>query len=219
MKRVKFSTWAGALAAMTLLVSMTGCCEKEKKRINSLQSELQQAEQANMTLQNELAADEQRISQLENDVAVKEMTITSLRNKQQEQPPVRRGPVREGEWEKGLKADRLTIESDILFPSGKASLTSSGKAKLDQAVRDLKQRYAGQKVRIYGFTDTDPIVKTKNLWNDNLDLSANRAMSVTRYLRERGIDPKQVETIAMGEFYPLSTKRQSRRVEIVVIKD
>lgn len=219
MKRVKLSTWAGALAAMLLLVGMTGCCEKEKKKIVSLQSELQQAEAANSNLQNQLAAAEQQISQLENDVAVKEMTITSLRDQREDEPPAPRGPVREGDWEEGLTADRLTIESDILFPSGKASLSSSGKAKLDQAVRDLKQRYAGQDIRVYGFTDTDPIVKTKNLWKDNLDLSANRAMSVTRYLWEQGIDPKQVETIAMGEFYPLSTKRQSRRVEIVVIKD
>jgi flagellar motor protein MotB len=79
-------------------------------------------------------------------------------------------------------------------------------------------------VQVYGFTDNDPIVKTKKLWEDNLDLSANRAMMVTRELIRHGIAANRVETIAMGSTHPVASnsdkagKAKNRRVEIVAIK-
>jgi chemotaxis protein MotB len=79
-------------------------------------------------------------------------------------------------------------------------------------------------VRVMGYTDSDPIVKTKNLWKDNLDLSANRAMEVTRHLWSKGISAEHIETVAMGATHfmgPNTTKAGkagNRRVEISVVK-
>jgi flagellar motor protein MotB len=79
-------------------------------------------------------------------------------------------------------------------------------------------------VRVIGYTDNDPIRKTRNLWEDNLDLSANRAMTVVRHLREQGIDAEKLTACGRGETNPVTpntstaNKAKNRRVEIIVIK-
>jgi chemotaxis protein MotB len=131
--------------------------------------------------------------------------------------------VAEG-WDRSLGGDRLMISSDVLFSPGSATLSAKGKAALDSAVRDLKSSYGGLPVRVYGYTDSDPIKRTANKWTDNLDLSANRAMAVTRYLVAKGIDDDDLETVAMGATHPVATNRtkdgkaENRRVEIVVVR-
>ncbi len=124
-----------------------------------------------------------------------------------------------GEWEVGLSGDRVTLGSDVLFAAGRADLTADGKKSLDKIAGDIKSRYAGLPVRVYGYTDTDPIVKTKKLWADNLDLSLNRSAAVTRYLIGKGIKASMIETIGMGETHSIAgNKAKSRRVEIIVVK-
>ena len=131
--------------------------------------------------------------------------------------------VAEG-WDRSLGGDRLMISSDVLFSPGSATLSAKGKAALDGAVRDLKSSYADLPVRVYGYTDSDPIKRTANKWTDNLDLSANRAMAVTRYLVTKGISDDDLETVAMGATHPVASNRtkdgkaENRRVEIVVVR-
>lgn len=162
----------------------------------------------------DLAAKNERISELQSQLAgtpKRPIVITE-------------GPVVVEGWEKGRFGDKISVGSDLLFSSGRATLTRSGKSKLSQIANDIKQGYAGLPVRVYGYTDSDPIRKTKNLWADNLDLSANRAMAVTRYLTSRGLAKDQIETVAMGDTNYISSnatkagKAKNRRVEIVVIK-
>ena len=43
-----------------------------------------------------------------------------------------------------------------------------------------------------GHTDSDPISKTKSRWKDNLDLSAERARVVGKYLADKGVPAKQL---------------------------
>jgi outer membrane protein OmpA-like peptidoglycan-associated protein len=219
MQRVKLSRWALLPALAALVLASTGCCEKEKKMVQALRGENELLRDELDGCQAQLAQSQQDVSRLNDELSIKEMTIGDLRRQLSDQPAVVESEAPTGEWERFAHGDRLTLESDILFPSGKAALTAQGKKKLSEVVGDLKNQYAGRPIRVYGHTDTDPIVKTKNLWQDNLDLSANRAMSVTRYLWEQGINPKDIETIAMGEFFPASSKPKSRRVEIVVIRD
>ena len=78
-------------------------------------------------------------------------------------------------------------------------------------------------MRVYGYTDSDPIKRSARLWKDNLDLSANRAMAVTRELRKLGIPAESIETVAMGATRSVAPNRtkadkaKNRRVEIVVV--
>ena len=128
-------------------------------------------------------------------------------------------------WERGKFGDKITIGSDLLFSSGRATLTNSGKRAIKRIARTIKNDYSGKYVRVYGYTDSDPIRKTRHLWKDNLDLSANRAMAVTRYLIKCGISKKKIETIAMGANHFVASnksrsgKKKNRRVEIMVIND
>ncbi|MHC5180016.1 MAG: OmpA/MotB family protein [Planctomycetota bacterium] len=116
----------------------------------------------------------------------------------------------------------VTLPNSILFSSGKATLKNSTSAELNQIYSVLRERYSGKKVDIVGHTDTDPIVKTKNLWKDNWDLSAGRALTVVRYLVDQGVTPKDIRGVACGQSRPVASnassagKAKNRRVEIVV---
>ena len=117
-----------------------------------------------------------------------------------------------------------TVGSDVLFSAGRATLTTAGQSALASVASQIKSKYSGNTVRVYGHTDGDPIVRSKKLWADNLDLSANRAMAVTRYLISKGIKASNVETVGMGSTRPIADnktkagKAKNRRVEIVVVK-
>jgi len=114
----------------------------------------------------------------------------------------------------------VTLQNTILFASGKASLKSATSAELDHILSVLKQSYAGKKIDVVGHTDTDPIKKSP--WKDNWELSAQRALSVARYLIQRGIPEGQVRAAGCGPARPVGPnttpagKAKNRRVEIVV---
>ena len=116
----------------------------------------------------------------------------------------------------------VTLPNAILFNSGKASLKKATSSELDHIYSVLRERYAGKTVDIVGHTDTDPIRKTKKLYKDNWDLSAQRALTVLRYLVDRGIQTASVRGVACGESRPVASnssssgKAKNRRVEIVV---
>jgi chemotaxis protein MotB len=116
----------------------------------------------------------------------------------------------------------VTLPNSILFPSGKASLKSATNADLDDIYSVLRQRYSGKQVDVVGHTDSDPISKTKDQWKDNWDLSAARALTVLRYLVDRGVGPQNIRGVACGESRPVASntsadgKAKNRRVEIVV---
>jgi len=108
----------------------------------------------------------------------------------------------------------VRVPGDVLFASGKADLKTSAKQTLDQIARVIATQYPGNVIRVEGHTDTDPIKRSG--WKDNLQLSLERAATVTRYLAQQGVDASRVKTTGRGEHVPRSTKALSRRVEIVV---
>jgi chemotaxis protein MotB len=114
----------------------------------------------------------------------------------------------------------VTLQNTILFASGKASLKSATSAELDHILSVLKDKYAGKAIDVVGHTDTDPI--RKSAWKDNWELSAQRALSVTRYLIEHGIADELVQASGCGPARPVAPntssagKAKNRRVEIVV---
>jgi chemotaxis protein MotB len=218
----------GLLIALTATGLNVGCCQKEKQMLQDLQAQYNQLSEQNQNLRQRLTDCEGRRSQLQARLDEKDMLLAS-RNQQVSklqaqlaaQPEM---PAGGQEWERGLTGDRVTVGSDILFSSGSATLTSAGKATLDRIAADLKNEYSGRPVRVYGYTDSDPIKRTKDKWQDNLDLSANRAMAVARYLITKGVDKERVESVAMGATHFVASnatskgKAKNRRVEIVVIK-
>lgn len=107
------------------------------------------------------------------------------------------------------------VAGDVLFDSGKVAIKQSAKATLDGIAATIKQRYPDKTIRVEGYTDTDPIRKSG--WKTNERLSAERALAVEEYLVSRGLRNDQVYSAAFGASNPKATKRDSRRVEIVIV--
>ncbi len=215
-------TNAGLMAVLLSgLVFGSGCCKEEKAEIQRLLKEQQDILAEKKELDSRLNDCQSQQADL---LAQLDSTESQLARTKAELKAVQEGDKKPDGWTRTAVGDSITVGSDILFASGKAALTAAGKTKLNEIASDLKTSYDGLPVRVYGHTDSDPIKKTKHLWDDNLDLSANRAMAVTRYLRSRGVDAERIECIAMGQTSPVagnSTKKgksQNRRVEIVVIR-
>ena len=216
MTRLRFGGLAIALVTMAL--SAVGCADKEKQDLISRNGQLEAAlrdarAQANQAdVQNKQLADQMAAKDAENARLAAE--LAKEKNKGTAKVD---GGTSAGGWERGIAGDRITLESDILFASGKADLTAAGKAKLDKVVADIQKSYAGLPVLVIGFTDTDPIKKSH--WLDNLDLGSNRANAVTRYLISKGLKAADIDSISRGDTHPAAgDKAKSRRVDIIVVK-
>jgi len=109
----------------------------------------------------------------------------------------------------------VRVPGDVLFASGKVDLKTDALRTLDRIAQVIQREYRDNAIRVVGFTDTDPISKSK--WKDNLELSLQRAASVHRHLQSRGVSPERLEAAGAGEWHPRDTKAHSRRVEIVVV--
>ncbi len=114
----------------------------------------------------------------------------------------------------------VTLPNAILFDSGKAELKKATSAELDHIHSVLRDKYSGKQIDVVGHTDTDPIKKSK--WKDNWELSAQRSLTVLRYLVKRGIPEERIQAVGCGESQPIASnstasgKAKNRRVEIVV---
>lgn len=109
----------------------------------------------------------------------------------------------------------LTVAGDVLFDSGQATLKGSAKKSLDQVASVIRGQYGANSISIDGYTDSDPIRKSK--WGTNERLSAERALAVEDYLSSKGISRDQMAVVAYGPANPRKTKQESRRVEIVIV--
>jgi chemotaxis protein MotB len=107
------------------------------------------------------------------------------------------------------------IAGDVLFDSGSATLKNDAKRTLDRIAQVLNSSYAANQIRVEGYTDTDPIRRSK--WETNRRLGAERAMAVEEYLVSKGVDNRRIYSATFGETQPKGTKAQSRRVEIVLL--
>ena len=109
----------------------------------------------------------------------------------------------------------LDIPGDVLFDSGKATLKNDAKKTLDQLAKAVKAQYAGKRISVEGFTDTDPIKKSK--WSDNWELGYERARAVGKYLVTKGFSDSQFRYVSYGPSEPKNSKKDSRRVELAIV--
>jgi len=110
----------------------------------------------------------------------------------------------------------VRVPGDVLFSSGKVALKSSAKQTLSQIAAIIQREHPASTIRVEGYTDTDPIRKSK--WKDNLELSLQRAAAVHRHLQQQGISPDRMYAAGFGESQARQSKAKSRRVEIVVVQ-
>lgn len=120
---------------------------------------------------------------------------------------------------------KLTVNmvDAILFDTGKAEIKEEGVAVLEKVTSILKGE-TEKAIRIEGHTDDVPI--SGNLakrFPTNWELSAARAINVTKFLQEKGIAPELLSAIAYGEYKPIADndtpegRAMNRRIEITLI--
>jgi len=117
----------------------------------------------------------------------------------------------------------IRVKGDVLFASGEAKLKSSGERVLKEVAGLVRDK--PNKLAIRGFTDSDPIRKTKGRWEDNFDLSGHRALAVLEFLEKEGVAAARLHFEGYGQYALVSDasgkedKGKSRRAEILLLKD
>ncbi|MFN3885709.1 MAG: OmpA family protein [Aquabacterium sp.] len=119
---------------------------------------------------------------------------------------------------------RIGISGSVLFAAGSAELRPDGRQLLKSLVQPLKV-YLGERnelLMVSGFTD-DKLVRSDNPFADNLELSAQRALTVTRALIAEGMPSAQVFAAAFGAEQPVAPnvdeagRARNRRVEMAPV--
>jgi len=122
-----------------------------------------------------------------------------------------------------VRHNRLWIEveirTDILFPSGSASLSHSATPVIEQLAAVLQP--FPNAIRVEGHTDDRPISTVA--FPSNWELSAARAASVVHLFAKSGVDPSRLAVIGLGQFRPskgndsVLGRNANRRVVIVIL--
>ncbi len=116
-------------------------------------------------------------------------------------------------------ATKISLDSSVLFDTGKYELKDSATAALEEALAPIDNA-PGVKLTVEGHTDN------VGSDEDNQVLSENRAASVAAFLVEHGgFAADAVDTRAYGESRPIATndtdegRQKNRRVEITITSD
>ncbi len=131
--------------------------------------------------------------------------------------------AKESDSKSEIVEKHILFYDNINFKSESSDLSNSEKSKLDKLIEDLKSN-PKWRVNSIGHTDNTGSMKYNQI------LSVLRSESVKTYMINRGISFKRIETIGMGEIYPIAEnvaadgsdnptgRAANRRVEIQIIK-
>jgi chemotaxis protein MotB len=166
---------------------------KLKENVAQLQTKSQEVEKASNTYK-------ELVQEMKGEIAQGQVTITELKGK--------------------LTMD---VVDKILFASGESKVKKEGLEVLDRVVEILKN-VKDKNIRIEGHTDNVQITaKLAAKYPTNWELAAARAINVTKYLQQQGIDPIILSSTAFGEYQPLADnstpegRAKNRRIAIILL--
>jgi chemotaxis protein MotB len=113
----------------------------------------------------------------------------------------------------------VEIRTDILFPSGVATLAPEAQKILEQLAQSLEP--FPNPIRVEGHTDNRPIKSSS--FPSNWELSAARAASVVHLFTNNGMDPRRLAVVGLGENRPAESndteqgRNMNRRVLLVIL--
>lgn len=113
----------------------------------------------------------------------------------------------------------VEIRTDILFPSGSATLSPAAIKALEQLAATLVT--FPNPMRVEGHTDNRPI--STSAFPSNWELSAARAASVVHLFTKQGVDADRLAVIGLGENRPAvgndtaEGRNANRRVVLVIL--
>jgi chemotaxis protein MotB len=116
----------------------------------------------------------------------------------------------------------LQLPSDVLFDSGSAKLSKTGKAAIVEVASVLKE-IPDRRYQVEGHTDDVPI---HNLaFASNWELAAARGLVVLRAMVDGGVEVRRMSAASYGEFHPAAAndsepgRALNRRIEIILVPD
>jgi chemotaxis protein MotB len=117
---------------------------------------------------------------------------------------------------------RMVVElaENILFDSARADLKKEGQEALTQ-VAGVLTSIQNRDFQIAGHTDNIPIKSAR--FPSNWELSTARAVVVTKFLGEQGVDPSRLSAAGYADTQPVAAntdaegRAQNRRIEIVLM--
>ena len=115
----------------------------------------------------------------------------------------------------------ISISDKLLFKSGSYNVTDNAYTVLEKIAKVINGQ-PQMEVMIEGHTDTTPI--KRDLIQDNWDLSALRATSITRILQYKyGVKPERLIAAGRSQYIPLGpndtaeNKSKNRRTKIIIM--
>ncbi len=120
---------------------------------------------------------------------------------------------------------RIGISGSVLFALNSSELQPEGRQLLKTLVAPLTLylNERSEMLMVSGFTDSLPIQEDNLHYEDNWELSAQRALTVIRALIEQGMPPKMVFAAAFGAQHPVASnedragRSKNRRVEMAPV--
>ncbi len=122
--------------------------------------------------------------------------------------------------------DRFIISSDILFPSGKYTLSADGKKQLAliaNVIKDFESKIDPSVkwiIRVDGHTDNKPVLAGTKSYRNNMQLSMLRATAVVDELAKNGVSKRRLVPSGFGDLHPVelgnskSALQKNRRIEL-----
>jgi chemotaxis protein MotB len=149
----------------------------------------------------ELEAQYQQLQQqMHSEIAARDMQISRMQN-----------------------AIKVTVNGELLFPSGSWEMPQHGKTSIAKIAAILAP-HQKDKINVNGYADSTPIGPDlmKRGVTTNLVLSIKRADSVMEYMISQGVKPHLVSAHGFGEAHPVASndtpqgRAQNRRVELTI---
>lgn len=193
---------------------------------------LQKKEDELRILANELDAKKVKLEQLSDELIVRENRIVELETVLEAQKAALENMrAKIAKALKSFEGKGLTItnkngriyvsmEANLLFPSGSTDLNDAGKRALKELAIVLSEE-PDLNIMVEGHTDSDALSSPHHPKN-NWELSVLRATSVVELmLSSSTMSPKKITAAGRSEFLPLdpNDKSKNRRIEIIINPD
>lgn len=234
--------WMGFCVAVMVTLAAQGCMvaestytkkveetERLNRQIGALEQTIKDLKAENQGLRvkveeltKQVAEQRQRVADLE---MIKEQKVQEVSSEYSSMIEKMKAEIAQGQVTITELKGKLTVNmvEAVLFDSGKAEVKTEGLLVLQKVVDVLKEA-KDKVIRVEGHTDNVPITGAlARLYPTNWELSAARAINVTRYLQDRGIDPALLSAVAYGEFRPVADnetregRAKNRRIEIILV--
>jgi chemotaxis protein MotB len=120
-------------------------------------------------------------------------------------------------------AIKVSVNDDLLFPSGGSEMSAEAKASIAKIAAILAP-HQKNKINVNGYTDSTPIGPElmKQGITTNLILSQKRADTVMQFMVSQGVKPNLVSAQGFGEANPIASndtpegRAQNRRVDLTI---